>query len=320
MNVLIWHVHGSWMTNFVQGGHTYLVPVEPERGPDGRGRAETWDWPCNVVERTAEELGDSEIDVLIVQNRRHLDLATAWLGGRTAGATPTIWLEHNTPQGVINEMCHPAKDSPDITVVHVTATNALFWDTGTAKAVVIEHGVIDPGARWTGALARTAVVINEPLRRWRVTGSDLLAGFAPVTTVDLFGLGAHEFEAALEQPSWLTAYGEPRQDQLHDELARRRCYLHPFRWTSLGLSLIEAMLIGMPVVALATTAIPDSVPATCGIVSNDLQALREGVHRFHTDRECAATFGASARRHALDRFALDRFLSEWDQLLEGVAR
>jgi glycosyltransferase involved in cell wall biosynthesis len=163
-------------------------------------------------------------------------------------------------------------------------------------------------------------VINEPLRRWRVTGSDLLAGFAPVTPVDLFGLGACEFAAALDQPDWLTARGEPRQDQLHDALALRRCYLHPFRWTSLGLSLIEAMLLGMPVVSLATTAVPDSVPADCGVVSNDLRALREGVYRFQTDRDCAETFGASARRHALDRFALDRFLSEWDQVLEAVAR
>ena len=40
------------------------------------------------------------------------------------------------------------------------------------------------------------------------------------------------------------------QDELHAELARRRVYLHPIRWTSLGLSLLEAMHLGMPVVAL----------------------------------------------------------------------
>ena len=50
MNVLCWHVHGSWMTSFVQGAHTYYVPVELGRGPDGRGRARTYVWPDNVVE------------------------------------------------------------------------------------------------------------------------------------------------------------------------------------------------------------------------------------------------------------------------------
>jgi hypothetical protein len=37
MNVLVWHVHGSWTTAFVQGPHTYLIPATPERGPWGTG-------------------------------------------------------------------------------------------------------------------------------------------------------------------------------------------------------------------------------------------------------------------------------------------
>lgn len=47
MSILIWLVHGSWTTAFVQGPHTHLVPVLPDRGPDGLGRARTWDWPMN---------------------------------------------------------------------------------------------------------------------------------------------------------------------------------------------------------------------------------------------------------------------------------
>ena len=52
MNVLLWHVHGSWTTALVQGPHTYLLPVVPDRGPDGRGRAQTWDWPPGAIEVT----------------------------------------------------------------------------------------------------------------------------------------------------------------------------------------------------------------------------------------------------------------------------
>ena len=50
MRVLIWHVHGSWTTAFVQGGHTYLVPVNAARDPYGRGRARTYPWPDTVRE------------------------------------------------------------------------------------------------------------------------------------------------------------------------------------------------------------------------------------------------------------------------------
>src|SRR5262245_61398600 len=106
MNVLIWHIHGSWMTNFVQGGHTYLVPVVSDRGSDGRGRARTWDWPASAVEITPEQLADAgcDVDVVIVQSERELELAHAWLGGRRPGRdVPLIWLEHNAPQGRIND-------------------------------------------------------------------------------------------------------------------------------------------------------------------------------------------------------------------------
>ncbi len=43
MRVFFWHVHGSYATSLVQGGDDYFVPVLPDRGPDGRGRARTYD-------------------------------------------------------------------------------------------------------------------------------------------------------------------------------------------------------------------------------------------------------------------------------------
>jgi hypothetical protein len=317
MNVLIWHVHGSWTTNFVQGDHTYVVPVVPDRGPDGRGRAQTWDWPSNVVERTPEQLADSPVDVVIVQRPRDLVLAERWLGGRRPGRdTGLVWLEHNAPQGVINEMCHPARDRDDLTVVHVTRTNALFWDTGTARTTVIDHGVIDPGHRWTGERRAAAVVVNEPVRRARVTGTDLLERFADAGPLDVFGMGVTELAEGLGSPGWLGVHDDVPQHRLHDLIGERRCYLHPFRWTSLGLSLVEAMLLGMPVVALATTEVPDAVPHTCGVVTNDVDALTAAIRRLNSDHELAARLGEAARAHALDRFSLDRFLAEWNQLLE----
>jgi len=91
------------------------------------------------------------------------------------------------------------------------------------------------------------------------------------------------------------------------------------RWTSLGLSLIEAMHLGMPVVALATTEVAAAVPAQAGVVSNDLDRLEAGLSRFAADPDAAEAAGAHARRAALARFGLDRFLADWDALLEEVA-
>jgi hypothetical protein len=311
MNILLWHVHGSWTTAFVQGKHTYLLPVVPGRGPDGRGRAQTWEWPANAIEVTRDEAADADVDVVLLQRPHELDaLAEEWLGGGRPGRDlPAVYVEHNAPQGPINEMRHPAADRDGFTVCHVTHFNALFWDCGATPTRVIEHGIVDPGYRYTGEEARAAVVINEARRRARVTGTDLLERFAAAgVPVDLFGMDAGSIGGIEDVP----------QHRLHDEMARRRVYLHPIRWTSLGLSLIEAMHLGMPVVALATTEAPEAIPAAAGVISTRVETLAGAAREFIADPDRAREAGRAARVAALERYGLERFLAEWDDLLTEV--
>ncbi len=309
MNVWLWHVHGSWTTAFVQGPHQYFVPVDLGRGPDGRGRARTWDWPSSVREVTKEEAPDLALDAVVLQRPHELrGLAEEWLGRRPGRDVPAIYLEHNAPQGRVDAMRHPVGDRSDVMLAHVTHFNALFWDNGIAPTRVVQHGIVDPGDRYTGEVARAAVVVNEPCRRGRVVGADLLQEFASTAPIDLYGMGTEP----------LGGRGDVGQDEMHSEVARRRAYLHPFRWTSLGLSLIEAMHLAMPVVALATTAVAEAVPRAAGVVSTDVDALRAGLAAFLADPELARVAGAAARAHATRAFGLARFLADWDRLLAEV--
>ncbi|MDX6207972.1 MAG: hypothetical protein QOE24_363, partial [Frankiales bacterium] len=89
MRVLLWHVHGSWTTAFVQGHHEYVVPVSQGRGPEGRGRAATWNWPASVVEVPLERLAEETYDVVVLQRPEDVDLVRRWLRlepGRTVAA------------------------------------------------------------------------------------------------------------------------------------------------------------------------------------------------------------------------------------------
>ncbi len=311
MRILIWHIHGSWTTAFVHGDHEYLVPVLPDRGPDGRGRAQTYAWPAAAVEVTADEAAEAEVDIVILQRPSELEgLAESWLGGRRPGRDlPAIYVEHNAPQGRIAEMRHPAADRPDLTVVHVTHFNRLFWDTGSTPTRVVEHGIVDPGSLYSGELERVAVVVNEARRRGRVTGTDLLPQLNGSIPLDVFGMDSES----------LGGIGDVPHADLHAEMARRRVYLHPIRWTSLGLSLLEAMHLGMPVVALATTEVPEAVPPEAGVVSNDVDVLSAALRRLVHDPGEARARGLAAREAALRRYGLVRFLADWDELLDEVA-
>lgn len=319
MRLFLWHVHGSWTTTFVQGAHEYVVPVLPDRGPNGRGRAQTWEWPARVRELPPERLHSESLDLVVLQRPHELELTERWTGCRPGRDLPAVYLEHNTPGGQVPYTRHPMADQTDIPVVHVTHFNRLMWDTGDAPTYVVEHGVVDPGYRYLGDLPRAAVVVKDPLRRGRAVGTDLLPAVADAAPVDVFGMGTEGMGAALgTHPDRLATFDLP-QHLLHEQLAQRRVYVHTARWTSLGLSLIEAMHLGMPVVALGATEIPRAVPYGTGIVTTQVDELVEAVWGLVHNPALARAYGASAREHALEHYGLARFLEAWDTLLARFA-
>ncbi|MEH0986475.1 glycosyltransferase [Micromonospora sp. CPCC 205556] len=317
MNVLLWHVHGSWTTSFVHGRHRYLVPVTPDRGPYGLGRARTYPWPDSAVEVTPEELAGADVDLVLLQRPEELELAERWLRRRPGRDVPAVYVEHNTPKGDVPNTRHPMADRDDLLLTHVTHFNELFWDNGGTRTAVVEHGIVPPAVEWTGELNRLAVVTNEPIRRWRVTGTDLMPRFADVAPLDVFGMGVTGLAQRLGLPEERVAsHDDLPQGVMHVELARRRAYLHLCRWTSLGLSLIEAMTIGMPVVALATTEAVDAVPPDAGVLATRVDTLVEAARWLAEDRDAAYRLGARAREVTKERFGLDRFLADWDRIVE----
>jgi glycosyltransferase involved in cell wall biosynthesis len=318
MRILLWHVHGSWTTSFVQGPHEYVLPVTADRGPDGLGRARTWDWPASAREVAPQDLAAEDLDLVLLQRPEELELAERWLGRRPGRDLPAVYLEHNTPlHGMpdVPDTRHPMAAQDAIPVVHVTGFNELFWDCAGAPTYVIDHGIVDPGRRYTGELAHAAVVVNDPVRRGRSVGTDLLPDVLQAGPVDVFGMRVDQ----LPQAPGLTPYEDFPQERMHTELARRRVYVHTARWTSLGLSLLEAMHLGMPVVALATTEASVAVPADAGVVTTRREVFRESVARFLADPDLAREAGARGRAHVLAHYGLERFLQDWEDLLVKVA-
>ncbi|MFI5627510.1 glycosyltransferase [Nocardioides sp. NPDC051685] len=314
MRILIWHLHDAWTTAFVHGRHDYLLPVTRDHGPDGLGRARTWEWPPAAREVAAEALGEEEVDVVVLQRPHEVDLAERWLGGRRPGRdVPAVYLEHDTPAGGVPDTRHPMAGG-DIPIVHVTGFNDLVWDCGGTPTTVIEHGIVDPGRRYTGDIERAGVVVNDPVRRGRSVGADLIPALAEGVGADVFGMRVEQ----LPGYQGLRTYENLSQRDLHDHLPRRRVYVDLNRWTSLGLSLIEAMHLGMPVVALATTETPLAVPHEAGFVTTRRDEIVPAVRHLMKDPDVAEQAGLIGRRHAKRRYGLDRFLADWDDVLASV--
>ena len=318
MRILMWHVHGSWTTSFVQGEHEYVLPLTPGRDSDGLGRARTWDWPQSAAEVPYDQLLDVDFDLAVLQRPHEIELAERWTGRRPGRDVPAAYVEHNTPGGEVPHTRHPLADQSAIPVVHVTHFNRLFWDCGRAHTDVVEHGIVDPGHLYSGDWARAAVAVTDPVRRWRAVGTDLLPALSEAAPLDVFGMQVHQLGEALDIPGdRLWTFEDLPQARMHRELARRRVYVHTARWTSLGLSLLEAMHLGMPVVALATTEAVAAVPPEAGVVSTRLEELTAAVWRFVHDPSEAQQVGAAARQAALAKYGLGRFLADWDARLNA---
>jgi hypothetical protein len=310
-SLLVWHVHGSWTESFVAGPHRYLLPLNANRGANGRGLCGR-NWP-RANEVPLSRLRDEDIDLVVLQRPEEIELATRWLGRRPGVDIPAVYVEHNTPRPSAVDSVHPVAGRNDIPLIHVTDFNRLMWNNGAAPTRVISHGIADPGHLYTGEVPAAATMINEPSRRWRTVGADLLEELSNHTPLDVWGIGTESLNGGTGKVRGKGDVGAPR---LLHQVARRRVYLHTARWTSLGLSLVEAMYLGMPVVAVAATMAPLVVPAEAGVVSADVATLAYALEGFVTDLAAASAAGKAARDFARAHFALDRFLTEWDDVIE----
>lgn len=309
LRIFTWHVHGNYLYYLSQVPHTFYIPVDAARSSGYAGRAGALPWGDNVVELPVEQVAATEFDCILFQSRSHYDDDQYRVLSATQRRLPRIYLEHDTPQLHPTNTRHPV-DDPATLLVHVTPFNALMWDNGRTPTRVIDHGVIVPAhVRYEGGLPRGIAVVNHIARRGRRLGADVFAVARAQVPLDLVGM-ASECSGGL---------GEIPNPELPQFLSHYRFYFHPVRWTSLGLAAIEAMMIGLPVVGLATTELVTVIRnGDSGFLDTDPQRLVEAMRHLIETPDEAARLGAGARRVALERFNIERFVDDWLHVLAEV--
>jgi glycosyltransferase involved in cell wall biosynthesis len=183
-----------------------------------------------------------------------------------------------------------------------------MWDNGHTPTMVIEHSVaIDPSIRYSGHLERGITVVNGMQKRPRIAGYDLFLQAQQMVPLDAVGMETEAFGGL----------GDVPYRELHRLVAGYRFLFSPIRYTSLPLTVIEAMTIGMPVVALATTELPTVIEnGETGYVSCNIDQLVTDMRSLIVHREEAYRLGENARSVARRRFGLDRFIRDWNHAFE----
>ena len=303
LNILIWHIHGSYLNTLARIEHNWYLPVKPGRPEGYGGRGPTFDLPDYVREVAAEQVRDLPLDLIIYQTPKNYGEDAKEILTPAQRRLPAIYLEHNTPKPSAVETRHPV-DDPNTLLVHVTRYNQLMWDNGRTPTRVIEHSVaIARDARYRGERACGVTVANGMQRRQRITGYDIILAAREQVPLELVGM----------QTEALGGLGDIPYRELHARLAEYRFLFSPMRYTSLPLAVVEAMTLGMPVVALATTELPSVITnGEPGYVSCDVPWLIERMRDLITNPDEARRMGQNARRIAQERFGLERFIADWN--------
>ncbi len=304
LRILTWHIHGSYLYYLVQSCHEFYLPVKPDRPEGYGGRLPGFPWPDNVHDVSAEEVKNLQFDCVLFQSQKNYLVDQYEILSESQRQLPRIYLEHDPPREHPTDTCHRV-DDPNILLVHVTAFNDLMWDSGRTPTRIIEHGVIVPeDVRYTGELERGLVVVNGLHARGRRLGVDVFDRIRTQVPLDLVGMGSEK----------LGGLGEIKHDRLSAFESRYRFFFNPIRYTSLGLAVCEAMMIGLPIIALATTEMVTVVEnGVSGYIDTNINRLIERMQELLHDPTEAHRLSAGARRQAQERFNIQRFTRDWDE-------
>jgi len=303
LSILTWHIHGSYLNTLGRIDVDWYLPVKEGRPEGYGGRGPTFDLPAYVREVPVDQVRDLSLDLILYQSPKNYFEDQFEILSAQQRQLPKIYLEHNTPKLSAVNTRHPI-DDPHVLLVHVTHYNRLMWDNGRTPTMVIEHSVaIDPHATYSGHIERGITIINGMQKRPRIAGYDIFLQARQAVPLDAAGMDTEDFGGV----------GDIPYRDLHRHMAAYRFLFSPIRYTSLPLAVIEAMTIGMPVVALATTELPTVIEdGVNGYVSCDVDKLLQAMQFLLANPEKARQMGSNAQAIARKRFGLERFIRDWN--------
>jgi glycosyltransferase involved in cell wall biosynthesis len=309
LRILTWHIHGSYLYYLTQVPHQFYLPIKPGKPEGYGGRLRSFSWSDNVHDIPAEEVRNQEFDCILFQSRRNYLQDQHEILSESQRCLPRVYLEHDPPREHPTDTCHVVNDA-EVLVVHVTHFNNLMWDNGISPTCVVEHGVMVPeGDRYTGELAKGLVVANGLRTRGRRLGLDIFERVRDRIPLDLVGMDAQS----------LDGLGEVSHAELSAFQSHYRFFFHPVRYTSLGLAVCEAMMVGLPIVGLATTELTTVIENdVSGYVNTNLEALVNRMEELLQDPQKARRLGEGARAVAIARFNINRFIQDWCDVFERV--
>jgi glycosyltransferase involved in cell wall biosynthesis len=280
----------------------------------------TAQWPpghltdLNHVSWAMTRVAHGEYDVV------HVHSAVALALGRLMPPIPLVYTLHHTHDA---EMSDYYRYFPEVEFVAISRDQSRR-ETAVRRCTVIHHGLDPARYRWTERpdayvcfVARFAPVkgVHTAIDAAALAGVPIrVAGEVHPPDRDYFNEQV-EPRLGLEHVTFLGCIGTDRKVPL---LQRARALLAPIDWDEpFGLTFIEAMLSGCPVVTFGRGSVPELIEH--GVTGFIAHSLEEMAHLIRPGGPADGLDRQRIRAHAVRRFSRERMAAEYERVYQAAA-
>lgn len=191
--------------------------------------------------------------------------------------------------------------------IFITKHNQKSWGYDDTNSIVIPHGIdtnIFNGYNGSGKYGTT--IVNHIMQRDAFCGARLFDTISKEVPIKLIG----------ENPGLSKSINDPIE--LVKELSDAKFYLNTSTLSPCPMSLLEAASVGLPIVSTAYQEIPKIFTnGDTAFLSNDPKELIKYCKQLLSDDLMCKEFGSAARQVIIDKFGLNKFISNWSNVLYG---
>lgn len=254
--------------------------------------------------------GDIPFDLILCQNRLQQYPLLIQIAERTG--LPLVMLDHTEPPpGMPEHDLQQVKQFEASAYVFITEHNRKTWGFENREdSCVIPHGInTDIFKGYTGNTTAGVSVVNQFPGRDIFCGWTLWQNITRQVPMMLYG----------DNPGLSESVNNPYK--LARLISEHRFFLNTSQLSPVPLSLLEAMACGCPPVSTAKQQIPSIIEhGVNGFISNDEKELVEYCHKLLQDQDLAKEMGQKARQTILDKFSIQQFINQWNDVFEQVVQ
>jgi glycosyltransferase involved in cell wall biosynthesis len=309
-NILTFPTHEGFQTLLDHTGHNFFLLNRP-------GHKE-WNHSFKPVPPNHQEIGDTRpytFDFILSQER--FGQLQKSLEIQLFTRLPILHMEHVEPQldrWIEEQFDELSKLHGDINVF-ITDHNRKSWRREN-DGLVINHGIdTDLFSGWTGETANkpyVLYVVNQLAERDYFCGYEIWK--------EIRDRIQRELDVDFRLVGDNGPLGQVAQSDKHLVNSYRRCacYINTSQLSPVPMSLLEAMSVGCPIVTTAKQEIPNIVTPDCGVCSNNINELVDGVKKYITDKDAARSASEASKRVIEERFNLQTFVDNWNNAFDRV--